>query len=106
MTTDTIVTGTDAARPAAVPAFLRSQSAVRATFARNGTATGIARLYETGGLRLKFPSAGPTCEGVIVNTAGGMTGGDEARVTCEFGRGARVVLATQSAEKIYRAEAG
>lgn len=104
MITDTIETGAAPARPAAVPAFLRSKGEVRASFVRAGTATAISRLYETGGLRLKFPSAGAVCEGVIVNTAGGMTGGDEARFACELGRGARAVLATQSAEKIYRAE--
>ena len=33
----------------------------------------MARVYETGGLRLRFPNVSRGCEGVIVNTGGGKT---------------------------------
>ncbi|MFO1117064.1 MAG: urease accessory protein UreD [Beijerinckiaceae bacterium] len=44
------------------------------------------------------------CEAVMVNTAGGIVGGDSARLTFEAGEGAHVALTSQSAEKIYRSD--
>ncbi|MGO4870682.1 MAG: urease accessory protein UreD [Roseiarcus sp.] len=82
----------------------RAQGEVRAVFARVGERTQAARVYETGGLRLRFPRAGAECEAVIVNTGGGMAGGDRAIVDLAVGPEARVVATTQSAEKIYRSE--
>ena len=40
----------------------------------------------------------------MVNTAGGIVGGDSARLTFEAGEGAHVALTSQSAEKIYRSD--
>lgn len=77
---------------------------VRATFARAGARTEAARAYETGGLRLRFPHSGPECECVIVNTGGGMAGGDRAKVEMSVQTDARVMVTTQAAEKIYRAD--
>jgi urease accessory protein len=82
----------------------RARGEVRASFERTGARTGISRLYQTGGLRLAIPNAGNRAEGVIVNTGGGMAGGDEARLNFSLGEGAEVTLTTQSAEKIYRGE--
>ncbi|MCC0006381.1 MAG: urease accessory protein UreD [Methylobacteriaceae bacterium] len=77
---------------------------MRAEFVAHGARTRIGRLYETGGLRLRFPKAREICEGVIVNTAGGVVGGDRAQLAFSAAAGARVVLTTQSAEKVYRAD--
>jgi urease accessory protein len=82
----------------------RARGEVRAAFARVGERTEAARVYETGGLRLRFPRAGAECEAVVVNTGGGMAGGDRASVELVVGPQARVVATTQSAEKIYRSE--
>ena len=82
----------------------RARGQVRAAFARAGARTEAARVFETGGLRLRFPSAGVECEAVLVNTGGGMAGGDQARVELSLQPGARVLATTQSAEKIYRAD--
>jgi urease accessory protein len=82
----------------------RAHGEIRARFERFGTRTHIARLYETGGLRLCHPRATQGCEGVILNTAGGMAGGDRAHFSFEAGPGADVTLTTQAAEKIYRTE--
>jgi urease accessory protein len=73
-------------------------------FARAGARTEAARAYETGGLRLRFPHSGPECECVIVNTGGGMAGGDRAKVEMSVEAGARALVTTQAAEKIYRAD--
>jgi urease accessory protein len=83
---------------------LRAKGEVRALFSRIGAATKPARVFETGGLRLRFPNATGPCEAVLVNTGGGMAGGDRAAVELTLEDGADVLATTQSAEKIYRAE--
>ncbi|MGD1037419.1 MAG: urease accessory protein UreD [Roseiarcus sp.] len=82
----------------------RALGEVRAAFARAGARTEAARVFETGGLRLRFPRAGDECEAVLINTGGGMAGGDRARIVLAAGPGARVFATTQAAEKIYRAD--
>ena len=73
-----------------------------AAFGRTGARTEIRRLFETGGYRLRMPrSRGPSCEAVMVNTGGGMAGGDHARFTFAVESGASVTLTTTAAEKIY-----
>ena len=41
---------------------------------------------------------------MLVNTGGGMAGGDRATIAVEVGANARALVTTQSAEKIYRCE--
>jgi urease accessory protein len=66
-------------------------------------ATRRARVHEQGSLRVRFPgSASGTLEGVLVNTAGGMAGGDRFAIEVEAGDRARLVLGTAAAEKVYR----
>lgn len=63
----------------------------------------MSDLSESGGFRVKFPK-GPACEAVVVNTAGGMTGGDALDIKIALAPGADAAVATQSAEKIYRSD--
>jgi urease accessory protein len=61
------------------------------------------QLHESGSLRVRFPS--PEQQGlsaVLVNTAGGVAGGDRFSVGLDVGEGARLTLTTAAAEKIYR----
>jgi urease accessory protein len=62
------------------------------------------RVHEAGSLRVRFPNGNSLAalEAVIVNTAGGMTGGDRFDVDIEVGAGARLSVTTAAAEKIYR----
>lgn len=91
---------------AALPQANRARGVIRARFTRAGARTAAAQLYAGGGLRLRCPTVGPgltpDCEAVIINTAGGMVGGDHAVIAIEAAAGAGVTLTTQSAEKIYR----
>jgi urease accessory protein len=60
-------------------------------------------VHESGSLRLRFPNTdAATLEAVILNTAGGMTGGDRFGIDIDVGENARLLLTTTSAEKIYR----
>lgn len=87
----------------ALPAYIRAQGRVRLGFAANARGTHIADLSESGGFRVKFPK-GRICEAVVVNTAGGMTGGDALEMQITATAGAQAVVVTQSAEKIYRSD--
>jgi urease accessory protein len=61
------------------------------------------KVYEDGSLRVRFPNADPEAlEAVVVNTAGGMAGGDRFSIDMTVGAGARLVVGTTAAEKIYR----
>ena len=88
----------------AVPASVRAKGEIRASFAPTGTRTGLAGLYESGGLRLLCPKARSGCEAVLINTGGGIAGGDVVRLDVAATAGATVTLTTQAAERIYRAQ--
>jgi urease accessory protein len=62
------------------------------------------RVHEAGALRVRFPNAASrgTLEAVIVNTAGGMAGGDRFDLDITAEAGARLTVTTAAAEKIYR----
>lgn len=62
------------------------------------------RVYEDGALRVRFPNGAnaDTLDAVIVNTAGGMTGGDRFGIDVAVGAGARLTVTTAAAEKVYR----
>ncbi|HEY1473425.1 MAG TPA: urease accessory protein UreD [Pseudolabrys sp.] len=61
------------------------------------------RVHEDGSLRVRFPNTtGGELEAVIVNTGGGMTGGDRFALDIAVGEGARLIAGSAAAEKIYR----
>ena len=73
--------------------------AVRAS----GGLTRRARVREDGSLRVRCP--GPPSaelEAVIVNTAGGVAGGDRLMFDITVEAGARLLVTTAAAEKVYR----
>jgi urease accessory protein len=61
------------------------------------------RVHESGSLRVRFPNGdGRTLDAVLVNTAGGMTGGDRFDIAISVGARAKLSVTTAAAEKIYR----
>ena len=61
------------------------------------------RVAEQGSLRVRFPGpAGGPLEAMLVNTAGGMAGGDRFAVEVAAGRDAQLLVGTAAAEKVYR----
>jgi urease accessory protein len=87
-----------------VPQTARARGAIRARFCALNGRSALADLYEGGGLRLRFPRNAQTCEAVLVNTGGGIIGGDRAELSFDVDAGADAMITTQSAEKIYRAQ--
>jgi urease accessory protein len=70
----------------------------------SGGVTRRARVGEAGSLRVRCPgSPAGELEAVIVNTAGGVAGGDRFRLDVAVAPGARLVVTSAAAEKIYRA---
>src|SRR5271154_3750637 len=91
--------------PLAPPSLLpRGRADLRLVFARAGARTEAARVYETGGWRIRFPRSAGACEAVLVNTGGGMAGGDRAKIDIAAAPGADGLVTSQSQEKIYRAD--
>ncbi len=80
----------------------RARAEARGSFVRVGARTEPARLFETGGLRWRFPRSSSPCEAAIVNTGGGVAGGDSYALSLTLSEGAEVEAATPSAERIYR----
>ena len=62
------------------------------------------RVHEEGSLRVRFPNGDnrSTLEAVAINTAGGMAGGDRFSFDIKVAAGARLMMTTAAAEKIYR----
>jgi urease accessory protein len=75
-----------------------------AIIARNtGVRTRAQSVHEAGSLRVRFPkSASAELEAVIINTAGGIAGGDCLNVAIRLEANARLVATSAAAEKIYR----
>ena len=66
-------------------------------------ATRRARVREEGALRVRCPGQpAAECEAIIVNTAGGMAGGDRFEIDVIVEPGARLMVTTAAAEKVYR----
>ena len=83
-------------------AFGCGRLAVRAEDGR----TRLQGLYQEGSAKLRLPRArGASLEAVMINSAGGMTGGDRFAWTVEVGAGGHAVLTTQACERVYRASA-
>lgn len=67
--------------------------------------TRIVNLRQSGSLKLVFPDTyRPDAEVILVNTAGGITGGDQFEILAEVGTGATLTITTQAAERAYRAQ--
>ncbi|MEL6608645.1 MAG: urease accessory protein UreD [Pseudomonadota bacterium] len=62
----------------------------------------ITGLRQAGSAKVMLPRThGPVPEAVFLNTAGGLTGGDDFTLTGAIGDGASGVLTTQTAERAY-----
>ncbi|MBB3917502.1 urease accessory protein [Rhizobium fabae] len=69
--------------------------------------TRIRELYQEGAAKIRLPDTfDASMEAVIINTAGGLTGGDRMAWSVVAGAGTRIDVTTQACEKIYKASAG
>lgn len=81
----------------------RARGAVDVAVSLREGSTRLARLRQSGCLKCILPHVfRPDAEAVLVNTSGGVTGGDEIGVTATLGAGTQMSITTQAAERIYR----
>lgn len=84
-------------------AGVRADVEISIACAADGARTHLTSLSERGGYRAKFPRApGTGLEAVIVNSGGGVAGGDRVRLSASAGASARLTVSTATAERIYR----
>lgn len=89
----------------ATPALERSKGRVELTFKRQGPLTVLGHLHQSGcgKARLPRPTDPAHAEAVLLNLAGGLTGGDRLTSQVAWQTGAAATVSGQAAEKIYRA---
>jgi len=89
----------------AVPARLeRTVGLARLAVRREEGRERLTTFFQSGAARMRLPRipSGEPLEAVLLNTAGGITGGDRLRYEVDIGAGARAVITGQAAERIYR----
>ncbi len=70
-------------------------------------AAGLSHLFQSGCAKVLLPRTyGGINEAVIINTSGGVTGGDRLEFSGEAEAHAALCITTQAAERVYRASAG
>jgi urease accessory protein len=93
----------DHAEAVASPRMQRAKGMGRVTVRSARNATVIDRLYEDGCAKIRLPNTHDRSrQAVLINTAGGLTGGDDLRWQADAGPGTHFVLTTQACERIYR----
>ena len=75
---------------------------------QGGGITRLDRLHQDGCAKIRLPRdhACTSVEAVLINSSGGLTGGDRMSWQAEAGPGAALTLTTQACEKVYRARDG
>ena len=83
----------------------RAHGSARLSVIGTERGTVLDGLRQAGALKVLFPRvADSRCQAVLINTAGGVTGGDTFETDANAGPGAHLSLTTQAAERAYRAQ--
>jgi urease accessory protein len=78
----------------------RSHGTGRLSFKRRDGLTVLDHLYEEGCAKIRFPEPD---QAILINTAGGLTGGDSLAWVIELPACGDAVITTQASDKVYRA---
>ncbi|MBU1174568.1 MAG: urease accessory protein UreD [Alphaproteobacteria bacterium] len=93
--------GEDAARPQ------RAEGSGRVVAKLRGGATRLTELFQEGSAKIRLPRpTSQALEAVLMNTAGGLTGGDRFDWTVEAGPGAEISVTTPACERVYKSAGG
>ncbi|MEM9793041.1 MAG: urease accessory protein UreD [Pseudomonadota bacterium] len=85
----------------------RARGTVRLGFEMRRGRSRLSDLYMDGSAKALLPrTASDVPEAVVINTSGGLTGGDRLDVNVTVGAGAQASVASQTAERAYRATGG
>jgi urease accessory protein len=90
------------------PILERARGTARVAMRADGAVTRLVENYQSGSAKARFPKQGEggPLEMVLLNTAGGVTGGDHLTYAVSVDAGAHGVATTQAAERIYRRRDG
>jgi len=99
---------THAAPSPLAPAMQRARGTVRLRFTADERGTSASEAFQSGSAKVRFPrvEAGEAFEATLINTAGGITGGDDFRWTIAAEAGAQAAVTGQAAERIYKRSSG
>jgi urease accessory protein len=74
---------------------------------RHNDTTRIKELFQEGAAKIRLPRpTSSALEAVLINTAGGVTGGDHFEWTIEAGPGAEISVTTPACERVYKSAGG
>ncbi|RYE87674.1 MAG: urease accessory protein UreD [Hyphomicrobiales bacterium] len=86
-----------------LPKLQRARGEGRLVALADGDTTRIGKLYQEGCAKIRLPHTHDnSLQAVLINTAGGLTGGDAVGWTAAAGPNTRLVLTTQACERVYR----
>ncbi len=86
----------------------RNSGIARLASSGNSGRTMLARLYQSGNAKIRVPARhdSKSLEAVMINIAGGMTGGDLLDWEFAAENGSTLTLTTQASEKVYKSTSG
>ncbi|PLX38410.1 MAG: urease accessory protein [Hyphomicrobiales bacterium] len=85
----------------------RARGRARLAVKHDGRVSRIDTLFQEGSAKLRLPKpVSDACEAVVLNTSGGLTGGDRFSVSVKVGDNASADVAGQAFEKIYKSSGG
>ncbi len=97
------VSPSEVTAPATLPASIRASGALKLVVAHTDSGTAAEDIAESGPLRVRFPRVREErLEAILINTAGGIVGGDRLAFQVETREDASLSITSQAAEKIYR----
>src|ERR1700733_16180060 len=98
----------DVASRSDVSPLQRAAGELRVVFKRRGEVTVLDDLRQVGCLKARFPRVGQEewASAVVLNTSGGVAGGDRLDGSFELREGTRVTVTAQAAERFYRSVSG
>lgn len=89
------------------PDLQRVKGAARVRFACSNGTTRLADLYQKGSAKVRLPKVYDSpATAVLINTAGGLTGGDELSYKIEAAQNTHAIVTSQTAERAYRSLSG
>nr|WP_319384793.1 urease accessory protein UreD [uncultured Roseibium sp.] len=85
----------------------RVSGTARIRFANTEGRTRLADLYQQGSAKIRLPKVyDSTATAVLINTAGGLTGGDRLSYDIAIDESAHAIVTSQTAERAYRSNTG
>ncbi|MBN9673210.1 urease accessory protein UreD [Labrenzia aggregata] len=88
-------------------AMQRVKASARVRFRADDSVTRLDGLFQSGSAKIRLPKVYDTARtAVLINTAGGLTGGDTIAYEVGVGADAHAIVTSQAAERAYRSPGG